>query len=654
MRARVFLITLLSLISLFVSAQSGSVKDFNWSEKVEQFSLTADEEKLAKIYLLKKTVLEYVFEDNNFIMYSLNQYVIKVNSDDAIESSNKIYVPLSNTIDVVNIKARTILQNGKTIELDKNNIKEIPNDENSNGYKVFAIEGVEKGSVIEYFYIRKQYPLLYGSDWVQFTSPVKESFFQLSTPDHLAFKFKGYNGYPAVSDTTFDGRTIYTAHITNIPELKDEPFSNYQANKMKVEYKLAYNKGKSNKEIYTWADFAQSQFDVTNKLTSKESGAVKKLFKKIEMNENDNLETKVKKIENYVKSNIVIQDVYQDDYSSLDHIVKNKFANKNGITKLYTSLFTEAGINYQLVITSERNETRFDGAFESWRFLNNYLIYFPDLKSFISPEEPYLRYPLVPFNVTFTEGLFLKPVSVGELQTYVPVVKAIPALPYNLSAHITKAEVSFNSGLDLAHINITCEFTGYYASFFQPYYQMIPEEKRKEYLESIVKDYTKDTKFTSLTVENTDINIPTSEKPFTVKAQLDGASLIELAGNKILFKVGELIGPQMELYQDKERKLPVENDFNREYKRSIKIKIPEGYTVKNLNDININHFYEKGGDKIFCFLSDYKLGADNVLDINVHEYYKEISCPIEQFEAYRKVINAAADFNKVTLVIEPK
>ena len=44
----------------------------------------------------------------------------------------------------------------------------------------------------------------------------------------------------------------------------------------------------------------------------------------------------------------------------------------------------------------------------------------------------------------------------------------------------------------------------------------------------------------------------------------------------------------------------------------------------------------------------------NVLDIEVTETYHEILYPLSQFETFKKVINAAADFNKVVLVLEKK
>ena len=53
------------------------------------------------------------------------------------------------------------------------------------------------------------------------------------------------------------------------------------------------------------------------------------------------------------------------------------------------------------------------------------------------------------------------------------------------------------------------------------------------------------------------------------------------------------------------------------------------------------------------FVSSYKL-TGNTLDVEVLETYRNIKYLPSEFEVFKKVINAAADFNKVVLVLEKK
>jgi hypothetical protein len=53
------------------------------------------------------------------------------------------------------------------------------------------------------------------------------------------------------------------------------------------------------------------------------------------------------------------------------------------------------------------------------------------------------------------------------------------------------------------------------------------------------------------------------------------------------------------------------------------------------------------------FTSDYKMEGDT-LKIHVLELYGRTLYPLTDYENFKKVINAAADFNKLTLALEKK
>lgn len=59
------------------------------------------------------------------------------------------------------------------------------------------------------------------------------------------------------------------------------------------------------------------------------------------------------------------------------------------------------------------------------------------------------------------------------------------------------------------------------------------------------------------------------------------------------------------------------------------------------------------GKETMGFISSYKLNG-NELKVKIHEFYSVTDYPISMFEAFKKVINASADFNKVVLVLEKK
>ena len=187
----------------------------------------------------------------------------------------------------------------------------------------------------------------------------------------------------------------------------------------------------------------------------------------------------------------------------------------------------------------------------------------------------------------------------------------------------------------------------------QPFMNLIQPDRKNEVIDdAFAKSSDKNAEVLSRELIHEDPSL-FGLKPFEVTFDLRSEYFVEKAGTKFLFKIGALIGPQMEMYQEKKRILPLEAEFNRSYYRTLKITIPEGYKVSNLDDITIKNSYTKDGKELFIFDSYYSLEG-NILTVTADEHYRETIVAPELFEAYRTVINSAADFNKVTLVLEPK
>jgi hypothetical protein len=148
-------------------------------------------------------------------------------------------------------------------------------------------------------------------------------------------------------------------------------------------------------------------------------------------------------------------------------------------------------------------------------------------------------------------------------------------------------------------------------------------------------------------ITNNDVLI----NPLVITSVVEAPHLIENAGNKYFFKVGEMIGPQEELYKEKVRQTDGEVNYEHSYTRLLEIKIPQGYKIKNPDDINIDKKYTFNGAVLSSFVSNYKLEGD-VLKIKVYEDYQTLFVPKANFDEYRVVINASADFNKVVLILE--
>lgn len=644
MKSLVFVLMLLP-----VWANAGQITPYEWEKSRVRYKLTAEEQKLTELILKQHIQYEYALEDNQFVMYNTIHRIVFVNNDEAVQKHNRISISMNNTIDLVDLKARAISKDGKVVNFDKSNLKELKDEESGNAYRIFAIEGIELGSEVEYYYTKKMSASLFDRSFMQFDAPVKKGTFRLSCPDHLKFDFKPYQGYAEVKVEEGEEANVYTAEMENIPALKEEPYSIYSNNRRRVEFKLAYNMARSKARMYTWDEAAKTFYKVLYDVSKEDEKALDKFVKSLGDKSGDELWKRVKNIEDKIKTTInVNRESGGPELLQVGSILKYKTASREGITKLFIAVFGKTGINCHPLITCDRENIRFDGKFDTWSYLDEYLLYFPDTKGFLAPYIFETRYPMAPAEWTAQDGLFIEPFAVGELKSALATVAEVPAATYDVNKDNLEIDVKFNEDLSGVEVHQKRIFSGYNSLFVTPYYDLMTEDQRKEMTEELVKQTAPDAQLKKWTAKPlTDTQISN----FLLDTDFESAHFVERAGPRILFKAGELIGPQSELYRDDKRTTSVENDYNRGYERVIRIEVPAGYTIKNLDDLKFNVTYVDGDKTPYLFVSNYTL-TGNVLEIKIDEFYKQIYAPVARYEDFRKVINAAADFNKVTLVLE--
>lgn len=654
MKENIKLIALLLFTQLSISQNTQFYKTYKWdSNPVFKTDPSSDED----IKALKHAIVtEFYFEtENTLVEYFLEHKVLWLNSDQSIEDYNKVYIPYSQYSEIEINKARVVKNNGEIIELDSSKILTSQDEETGRVYKYFAFEGVEKGSVIEYYYVVKRQPRYKGAKLDFQSSYSKENVtFDLYAPKNLVFGFKSYNDFPDVKkDTLVKDKLHWSSFTKELKKLDREEYSAYQASKSAVIYKLDKNLVNNKGGFSSYSTVAKNLYsyyytDYSKKL----NGLLSKFVSKIPGIDSENNETKIRKLENYIKKNVYVSKANNPELKDLKEILSKKIANETGVLKLYTSALRILNIKHELVLTSNRQELKFDENFEAQNFLTDFLIYFPNHKTYLSPESEDSRYGYPPAYLTDNYGLFIKEVKLGDFKSGVGKVKYIRAVNAQSTIDDMVVNVSFdNSNLVKNNIKIERSMSGYYAMYIQPFTSLISKEDKEAFIDSYAKRLSENVEITNKKMINDKPDL-FGIKPISVEIEFNSEAFVEKAGNKYLFKVGELIGKQTQMYNEKKRVLPIENEFNRKYLRVINLTIPEGYKIVNLEDININNSHNIGGEKIISFHSFYEV-ENNVVKITANEYYKQNIYDVTLYEKYREVINSAADFNKITLVLEP-
>jgi hypothetical protein len=612
-------------------------------------------------FILNDLDLDYRYEGRSINLYFTLHRIIKVLDVKGVESFNKIVIPVDQGTRVPSIKARTILPDGRVNDIAKDMIK-VSKDRQGRYEILIAMEGVTRNAEVEVLVKEIRPGSMFGSYSFQYPLPVQYTRFSLSCPKDMVLEEKGYNGFPDVSDVVANNRRHISVSLSDIPALHEEPHSFYDLYAMRTEYRIVNfldNNDNNKKKLYTWNDMGRKLYDEHCKITDKERAAVNKYLTSLGVVTNGNEFENIKKIENGIKSNIVLYSyVNGKNADEIDSIIENKAATASGYIKLFSACFNQAGVKNELGITGNRSEHTLDAKFENWDNMENYVFYFPKSKKFLSPTSVLYRYPFVPDELLTTKGVFCAIPPNGITIAGLSEIKTISPLGPSDSRKTTTANVSFTEDME-AMTDVTYTYSGYAAADIREELAVLPQENEKDWVRKMLPLYQRPEDILKYTIANKGIDNFYTNKPLEISASLNTPQLVDIAGSKFLFKVGEVIGIQDELYSKKERKLPVDLLYPNTQTRTITVNLPKGCHVLNPEALRINADYaDRNVNSVIGFKSDYTLTPDkkngDILVITINEFYSQIHFSVNEYEQYRKVFNAAADFNKVTLILEQK
>ncbi|MCU4163434.1 DUF3857 domain-containing protein [Carboxylicivirga caseinilyticus] len=624
-----------------------------WEPKPEYSAVEPEYMNENVVGLLLDERLDYYHdEEGNLIGKHTIHRKYRLNNEESINNFNKISVSLRDVIDVQEIRARVVKPNGKVVEFDQNNIKEIKEEGSGNAYKIFAIDGIEKGDDVEYYVINKVSSDNFGRLYFQYKYPVQQAYFEMITPKTILYDFKGYNGVSDISHSVLDDeRNCYICEETNIDALKGEKFNYDTPRRQRIDYRLDYNLGRSKSQSLTWDDAAQRIYEMM--YLNNDEKTLKKWIADIGTLQGDNV-SKAAHIEDYLKKNVFIKEFHSPEFDNISFVYENKVTSSRGMAGLIAKLFSYYGINHQIVLTSKRDNVKFDPDFQSWNYLEEYLIYLPDAVTYIDPSSYSYRLGCFDGMCSANYGLFVELVNIGTFQSAIAKIKYIQPSSADENYHNMYINVGVDVDKAQAKVDAWVGFKGLSGGFISQIYNMADEQQKKNILQNMM----------TIEAPETETSLLELSKPQPEQDKMDDAdmvihsivetnSFVEQAGNKLLLHLGNTIGPQTEMYFEDERNPKAENDFNRSYYREIVFTVPDGYKIKNPEASVISVIEKEGDETIFIFDSQYTYEGQ-VYKVKVDEYYKEIFVTENHFEGFKNVVNAAADFNKVVLVLEPK
>jgi hypothetical protein len=637
------------------SAFAQQMYPLKWEEKPTLHNVEDKWKKQSAAIVLDHRRIEYKQDyKKDYYVYRTIHRIIRVLDDKGVEAFNKYTIPTSATRVISDIKARTILSSGKVIDVPTSAIRTVKNEKGNEEY-LFAMEGVEKGAEVEVMYTERKSFAVFGMEVFQSVIPVLNAKYELIVTDKYSFTIKGYNGFPSPKDSIADYKHFYTCESHNIEPIEEEEYGNADILRQRVDYKLSFarpeNDGKPERK-YTWNDLVENLHKKFLVFTDKDLSIAKKYLKTLEVNEDDNELTKIRKIEQGLKTDISIsEDILDPSFETFQKIVEKKITTEDALARFMFACFTAADIHFELGLTASRYEYMIDPDLELWSALDEFIVYFPKQQQYLSPTRIYYRTPYFPHTLAANKGVFCHVVVDGKTVSTTPDIRELPALPETKSLSGLDANVVFDGEM-VPTVDLTHSYSGFLAVNMRPAFVLVNKDKEKDIIAEIMNIKAKPEDISEYNVMHKGYKNFYKDSALTIYAKLTAPQLIEKAGPKYLFNVGVLLGPQQQLYKDEERKLPIDVSMMHTLPRKISIKIPQGYKVANPEALKINITdAPANGKPTMGFVSDYKINGD-VLEININEYYGQLQYPKTMYPTFRKVINAAADFNKIVLILQ--
>lgn len=631
---------------------------YDWDTSPTSWPLSQEDKAKKEVSLLTHRIVQFEYdadEKNKLYEYYLHHGRTYVNDKAGIAENNTVYISLDDVFEVVKAKARVILPTGKVIVQNMENMKTGYSQEMETEYNYFAFNGMEPGSEIELLYVVKKAPDLYGILYtIQGENTKYNQSLEIISPTNLVMESKSYNGLPEMMiDTTLSPLNYLRVSIDTLPGMKPEPYAYLKKNLGKIAYKLDRNTYSNVRNVVDYGKIARYSYEnIYPEFSKNDRKAIQKIYGQAGLGEKKSAEENIRTLENYLKKNFHYQENYPDKLSNPEYILENKSYTELGAFRLYAAISKTMGIKTQLVFTCDRTKNAFDKNFAIYNYLEKKLLYFPEINLFLDPISLDSRLGLIYPEYTHTNGMFVDGISMGGFVTGVATFENIPSKLAKDNKTEMNIAVDFSSGLLNSKVHYIIKRYGTTMSTVQAFYDRISPERLPTIKKSFLELYD------SFEVEHVTVSNTTPEDigqaPFIIEGDVTSQSFVQLAGNKVLFRIGQLIGRQSELYSEskKARVQTVENLVRRAYDRIITFEIPEGYKLTNPEDLKMKIAYlNKNGETAMCFVSRYEQ-TGKLITVIINEQYNQMEFPADRFDEFSNVINAASDFNKIVLVFE--
>ena len=634
------IVFIIILFTYTISSYSQYYEDYSWEEEANTVDIEATHMNESSVRVFEKTIVEFISGkfSNTILKYETHHYQTKVLNDKGVSKHSNIIIPMNEVINLIDIKVRIIDENGELSEFDNNTISELDDFENSANFKNFHLAGVKTNSTIEVLYtLEKQYNI-HGNKILQKSYSIKKSEFLL-IPGPTQGTIKTYSIDSKVKDTIINTHPAKTIKVVDIPAIIDEEYATAIANRQRLSFQCPLPDDNMNQEDY-WENIVSniSPIMFPKNIHPKIFEISSELIQKNEINEYNIANN----IDDYVKNNFTISENDNVSLNNINYILENNTSNDFSIIQVYTQLLTAAGINYEIVITSNRYYNRFDSEFFDPNMLREFLIYFPEEKKYIAPNRLEYRIGEAPFDLLGNYGIYIDRLLDFYFSEIIQSDQSYSRIKRNI-------KVEFERKLKKIVIDEYQEYSGHWAINNRSLLHFSDEEGLAAFKDYLTATGIENKKVINYEIINAELFQKNYNTPFIVNSKISTESLTTKIKNGYEVKIGNVIGMQSQLYEEIDRFHPIEITYPNQYDYRIVVKIPKGYIIRGLEGLVFNKSYiSLMGNKICKFESNYEINETELV-ISIQEFYKTLRYQKNRYNEFRDVINSASDFYNTSI-----
>lgn len=499
---------------------------------------------------------------------------LKIYKDSGKEYA-KIRIPFWHKDALFDLKAQTILPDGKKISLKR---KDIHYEGDKDGVRaaVFTIPGVENNCVIEYSYNLTTEHLALLDPW-EFQSDIytQLSRFTLYLPagfNYRSFLKNGPRGYQPVGEKIMSTNTLlmsFTWELKDIEPLKREPFittlEDYRCmlNFQLVTYQDAYN---NITFVSTWEDIKKRVeptwkpfLDKTRYLTDLSNQIIDSLTA---------YPDKVECLYNFVRDSLETTEyvgLYGDNIRPPKKIVEQRSGSPAEKNLLLVALLRNAGLTANPLLISTRGHGRLDTTNPLIKSFNRLIVQVQigSVDRFMDAAEPYCPADMLPYWDNNGSGLLIT-------DSEARIVELTP--PKNMSIGFSSSVVEIDSVGD-ARIGSVIRMEGYQGIDRK---KSIADSKDvKKYIQNNLLDALKNVEIDTFKIENNQ-----KDEPLMMTVNFKVKNFADMAGGKMFFSSSLLQRRNENVFKSEKRNFSVDYSYPFIDQEEVEIKIPDGYIIE--------------------------------------------------------------------------